>query len=247
MSADNHTGVAIVTGAARGIGAMIARRLVRDGYAVAVNDVSTADEADELVMELIRSGGKAIAVKGDVSNAEHVRRLYETTEHQLGKIDVVVSNAGILKMMPLAETPDDVFAQTFAINVGGTFNMLREAATREQTGGRIITVSSTTLAINLPGYSIYNGTKAAVEAFTRVLAKELRGRRITVNCVAPGPVETALFMSGKTDEQITQFSKMPPLERLGQPEDIANAVAFLAGPDGGWINGQVLRSNGGLA
>jgi 3-oxoacyl-[acyl-carrier protein] reductase len=127
------------------------------------------------------------------------------------------------------------------------FNMLREAATRLNDGGRIINLSSTTLALNLPGYSIYNGTKAAVEAFSRVFAKELRGRRITVNCVAPGPVATDLFLNGKTDEQIAQFSKMPPLERLGQPEDIANAVAFLAGPDGAWVNGQVLRANGGIA
>lgn len=125
--------------------------------------------------------------------------------------------------------------------------MLREAAARMNDGGRIVNLSSTTLALNLPGYAIYNGTKAAVEAFTRVFAKELRGRRITVNCVAPGPVATELFLNGKTDEQIAQFAKMPPLERLGQPDDIAGAVAFLAGPDGAWINGQVLRANGGLA
>jgi 3-oxoacyl-[acyl-carrier protein] reductase len=247
MSTADQRGVAIVTGAARGIGAMIARRLVQDGFAVAVNDIPGADEADALVAELARAGGDAIAVPADVSRADDVRRLYGEAERRLGSVTVVVSNAGMLRMMPLAQTPDDVFAQTFAINVGGTFNMLREAATRVQDGGRIITLSSTTLALNLPGYGVYNGTKAAIEAFTRVLAKELRGRRITVNSVAPGPVATGLFLNGKTDEQIAQFSKMPPLERLGQPEDIANAVAFLAGPDGGWINGQVLRTNGGLA
>jgi 3-oxoacyl-[acyl-carrier protein] reductase len=247
MSTADQRGVAIVTGAARGIGAMIARRLVQDGFAVAVNDIPGADEADALVAELARAGGDAIAVPADVSRADDVRRLYGEAERRLGSVTVVVSNAGMLRMMPLAQTPDDVFAQTFAINVGGTFNMLREAATRVQDGGRIITLSSTTLALNLPGYGVYNGTKAAIEAFTRVLAKELRGRRITVNSVAPGPVATGLFLNGKTDEQIAQFSKMPPLERLGQPEDIANAVAFLAGPDGGWINGQVVRTNGGLA
>jgi 3-oxoacyl-[acyl-carrier protein] reductase len=247
MSTADQRGVAIVTGAARGIGAMIARRLVQDGFAVAVNDIPGADEADALVAELARAGGDAIAVPADVSRADDVRRLYGEAERRLGSVTVVVSNAGMLRMMPLAQTPDDVFAQTFAINVGGTFNMLREAATRVQGGGRIITLSSTTLALNLPGYGVYNGTKAAIEAFTKVLAKELRGRRITVNSVAPGPVATGLFLNGKTDEQIAQFSKMPPLERLGQPEDVANAVAFLAGPDGGWINGQVLRTNGGLA
>lgn len=247
MSAANQSGVAIVTGASRGIGATIARRLVRDGFAVAVNYASSSAEADKLVAELAQAGGKAVAVQGDVSKVEDVRRLFETVEQQLGKIDVVVNNAGILKTVPLAQTTDEVFAQTFAINVGGVFNMLREAATRLNDGGRIINLSSTTLALNLPGYSIYNGTKAAVEAFSRVFAKELRGRLITVNCVAPGPVATDLFLNGKTDEQIAQFSKMPPLERLGQPEDIANAVAFLAGPDGAWVNGQVLRANGGIA
>lgn len=247
MSAANQSGVAIVTGASRGIGATIARRLVRDGYAVAVNYASSSTEADKLVAELTQAGGKAVAVQGDVSKADDVRRLFETVEQQLGKADVVVNNAGILKTVPLAQTSDELFAQTFAINVGGVFNMLREAATRVNDGGRIINLSSTTLALNLPGYSIYNGTKAAVEAFSRVFAKELRGRRITVNCVAPGPVATDLFLNGKTEEQIAQFSKMPPLERLGQPEDISNAVAFLAGPDGAWVNGQVLRANGGIA
>ncbi|MFJ1211693.1 SDR family oxidoreductase [Burkholderia pyrrocinia] len=247
MSAANQSGVAIVTGASRGIGATIARRLVRDGFAVAVNYASSSTEADKLVAELTQAGGKAIAVQGDVSKADDVRRLFETVEQQLGKADVVVNNAGILKTVPLAQTSDELFAQTFAINVGGVFNMLREAATRVNDGGRIINLSSTTLALNLPGYSIYNGTKAAVEAFSRVFAKELRGRRITVNCVAPGPVATDLFLNGKTEEQIAQFSKMPPLERLGQPEDISNAVAFLAGPDGAWVNGQVLRANGGIA
>lgn len=247
MSAAKQSGVAIVTGASRGIGATIARRLVRDGFAVAVNYAASSAEADKLVAELTQAGGKAVAVQADVSKVDDVRRLFETVEQQLGKVDVVVNNAGILKTVPLAQTSDELFAQTFAINVGGVFNVLREAATRLNDGGRIINLSSTTLALNLPGYSIYNGTKAAVEAFSRVFAKELRGRRITVNCVAPGPVATDLFLNGKTEEQIAQFSKMPPLERLGQPEDISNAVAFLAGPDGAWVNGQVLRANGGIA
>lgn len=247
MNADNHSGIALVTGASRGIGATIARRLARDGFGVAVNYASGSDAADALVAELIEDGGDAIAVQGDVSKAGDVRRLFDTVEQTLGKVDVLINNAGILKTVPLADTTDDVFEQTFSINVGGVFNTLREAAARLNDGGRIINLSSTTLALNLPGYAIYNGTKAAVEAFTRVFAKELRGRRITVNCVAPGPVATDLFLSGKTDEQIAQFSKMPPLERLGQPEDIAGAVAFLAGPDGAWVNGQVLRANGGLA
>lgn len=239
--------VALITGASRGIGATIARRLARDGFAVAINYASNAAEADALVAELAQAGASAIAVQADVSRAEQVHAMFATVEEQLGKIDVLVNNAGILKTAPLAQTSDELYAQNFAINTQGVFNTLREAGTRLNDGGRIINLSSTTLALNLPGYAIYNGTKAAVEAFTRVFAKELRGRRITVNAVAPGPVATDLFLNGKTEEQIETFAKMPPLERLGQPEDIAGVVAFLAGKDGAWVNGQVLRANGGVA
>jgi len=239
--------IALVTGASRGIGAAIARRLVDDGFAVAINYASSATQADALVAEFRHSGAAACAVQGDVSKAGDVRRIFDTVEQQLGKIDVLVNNAGILKTVPLAQSSDELFEQSFAINTRGVFNTLREAATRMNEDGRIINLSSTTLALNLPGYAVYNGTKAAVEAFTRVFAKELRGRRITVNAVAPGPVATELFLDGKTEEQIQTFARMPPLERLGQPDDIARAIAFLAGPDGAWVNGQVLRANGGIA
>jgi len=239
--------VAIVTGASRGIGAEIARRLARDGFAVAVNYAASAKEAEALVAELREAGGAAIAVKADVANADDVRRMFGTVEAELGKVDALVNNAGVLKTVPLADTSDALYDQTFDINVRGTFNTLREAATRMNGGGRIVNFSSTTLALNMPGYAIYNATKAAVESFTHVFAKELRGRGITVNAVAPGPVATSLFLDGKTDEQIAAFSKMPPLERLGQPDDIAAVVAFLVGPDADWVNGQVLRANGGIA
>jgi len=239
--------VAIVTGASRGIGAEIAKRLAADGFAIAVNYASSASEAEILVAQIKVDGGHAVAIKADVSSAADVRRLFEETEQQLGKVDVLVNNAGVLKTMPLAETSDELFEQTFAINARGTFNTLREAATRLNEGGRIVNFSSTTLTLNLPGYAIYNATKAAVESFTHVFAKELRGRNITVNAVAPGPVATELFLHGKSEEQIQQFAKMPPLQRLGQPEDIANVVSFLVGPDAGWVNGQILRANGGLA
>src|SRR5471032_1527483 len=247
MNAVKNSQVAIVTGASRGIGAAVARRLANDGFAVVVNYASSSKEADALVAELAAQGTKAIAIKADVSNADEVRALFDATEQQLGKIDVLVNNAGVLKTVPLADTSDALYDQTFGINVRGTFNTLREAAARMNNGGRIVNLSSTTLALNMPGYAIYNGTKAAVESFTHVFAKELRGRSITVNAVAPGPVATDLFLSGKTEEQIQMFTKMPPLERLGQPEDIAHVVAFLAGPDGAWVNGQVLRANGGIA
>ncbi|MGR9577880.1 SDR family oxidoreductase [Pandoraea sputorum] len=238
--------IALITGASRGIGATIARRLARDGFSVAINYASNAAEADALAAELRDAGTAAIAVKADVSKSAEVKAMFDTVEQQLGKIDVLVNNAGILKTAPLAQTSDELYEQNFAINTRGVFNTLREAATRMNEGGHIVNVSSTTLGLNMPGYAIYNGTKAAVESFTRVFAKELRGRRITVNAVAPGPVATELFLNGKTDEQIQTFAKMPPLERLGQPDDIANVVAFLAGPDSGWVNGQVLRANGGV-
>ena len=247
MNTIKNAQVAIVTGASRGIGAAVAQRLAKDGFAVAVNYASSSTEADALVAELTAAGTKAIAVKADVANADDVRRMFETTEQQLGKVDVLVNNAGVLKTLPLADTSDALYDQTFGINVRGTFNTLREAAARMNNGGRIVNFSSTTLALNMPGYAIYNGTKAAVEAFTHVFAKELRGRDITVNAVAPGPIATSLFLDGKTEEQIQTFAKMPPLQRLGQPDDIASVVSFLAGPDAGWVNGQVLRANGGVA
>jgi 3-oxoacyl-[acyl-carrier protein] reductase len=240
--ADNKR-VAIVTGASRGIGVAIARRLAKEGFAVAINYASSAKEAEALAAEL----PSAIAVKADVSNADDVKRMFDTVEEKLGRVDALINNAGVMKTTPIADTSDAVFEQTFGINVRGTFNTLREAAKRMNDGGRIVNFSTTALALNLPGYAIYNATKAAVESFTHVFAKELRGRHITVNAVAPGPVATALFLEGKTDEQIASFSKMPPLERLGQPDDIASVVAFLVGPDAGWVNGQILRANGGLA
>jgi 3-oxoacyl-[acyl-carrier protein] reductase len=247
MTQNTPRKVAIVTGASRGIGAEIARRLAADGFATVVNYASSASEAQALVEQIIADGGQAMAIKADVASADDVRSLFEATEQQLGKVDVLVNNAGIMKTMPIVDTSDELFEQTFAINTRGTFNTLREAGKRLNNGGRIINFSSSALALNIPGYAIYNATKAAVESFTHVFAKELRGRDITVNAVAPGPVATELFLNGKTDEQIKNFANMPPLQRLGQPEDIAQIVSFLAGPESGWINGQILRANGGLA
>ena len=246
-STTSTTKVAIVTGASRGIGAAIAQRLARDGFAVAVNYVAGAAQAEALVAELKAAGATAIAVQADVSRADDVRRMFAITEQQLGKVDVLVNNAGVLKTVPLADTSDALYDKAFDINVRGTFNTLREAAARLNDGGRIVNFSSTALALNMPGYAVYNATKAAVESFTHVFAKELRGRDITVNAVAPGPIATSLFLDGKTEEQIQAFARMSPLQRLGQPEDIAAVVAFLAGPDAGWVNGQILRANGGVA
>ncbi|WP_338521640.1 SDR family oxidoreductase [Pseudomonas batumici] len=239
--------VAIVTGASRGIGAVIARQLAAQGFAVAINYASSATEASALVVELRQAGHPAIAIKADVARSADVARLFEETEQQLGKVDVLVNNAGILKVLPLAQHSDELFEQTFAINTRGTFNTLREAAARMNDGGRIVNFSSSTVALNLPGYAVYIASKAAVESLTQVFAKELRGRRISVNAVAPGPVATELFLHGKSEEQIQTFARMPPLERLGQPQDIADVVSFLVSPAAAWVNGQILRANGGLA
>ncbi|WP_454673678.1 SDR family oxidoreductase [Achromobacter pestifer] len=247
MNTPSQQRVALVTGGSRGIGAAIVRRLARDGFAVGINYASSAAEADALADEIRQAGGRATAVRADVSKAVDVRALFDQVESALGRIDVLVNSAGVLKVQPLADTSDDVYDQTFDINTRGTFNTLRESAARLADGGSIINVSSTTVALNLPGYAVYIASKAAVESLTHVFSKELRGRQITVNAVAPGPVATELFLKGKSPELIEHFAKMPPLERLGQPDDIAGVVSFLAGSDSGWINGQILRANGGVA
>jgi 3-oxoacyl-[acyl-carrier protein] reductase len=244
---NNVNKVAIVTGASRGIGASIAERLASDGFNVVINFAGGEAPAAELAAKIKAAGGQAIIAQADVSDSAAVARMFDSAVAAFGKVDVLVNNAGILKTLPLAETSDEEFDRHFAINTKGTFNTLREAAKRMSDGGRIVNFSSTTLALNMPGYAVYNGTKAAVEAFTHIFAKELRGRNITVNAVAPGPIATELFLNGKSDELIAQFSKMPPLERLGQPDDIARVVSFLVGPDAGWVNGQIIRSNGGVA
>ncbi len=247
MTTPTETKTAIVTGAARGIGVALAKRLAQDGFAVVVNYANSAASADALVEELSTSGHQAMAIKADITNADAVKQMFDHAETRFGGVDVIVNNAGVMTTQPISEMSDAVYDAMMDTNVRGTFNMLREGAKRLRNNGRVINFSTTALHLKLPGYAIYNATKAAVEAMTGVYAKELRGRNITVNAVAPGPVATELFLSGKTDEQIAQFSKMPPIERLGQPDDIAGVVSFLAGPDSGWVNGQTLRANGGLA
>jgi 3-oxoacyl-[acyl-carrier protein] reductase len=248
LNTNTSTQVAIVTGASRGIGAAIATRLARDGFAVVVNYAGGAEEADSVVKAIASLGGRAIAVKADVSEPAAVRVLFDEAVAAFGRIDVLVNNAGIMPpaLPQLADTDDATFDRLFAVNVKGTFNTLREAAGRLEAGGRIVNFSSSVIGLALPGYAVYAATKSAVETFTNIMAKELRGKRITVNAVAPGPTATALFLNGKTPETIERMSKAAPLERLGTPEDIANAVALLASPDGAWINGQTLRANGGL-
>jgi 3-oxoacyl-[acyl-carrier protein] reductase len=244
---NQSTRVALVTGASRGIGAAVARRLAADGYAVAVNYAGNEAAANAAVAAIEQAGGRALAVRADVASAADVKAMFATIEATLGRIDVLVNNAGILPYVTIAETTDEQFERTMAINVTGTFNTMREAASRLNDGGRIVNFSTSVLHMAPPTYGVYAASKGAVEALTRVFAKELRGRGITCNAVAPGPVATELFLNGKSEELIQQIAKSAPLERLGQPEDIARVVSFLAGPDGGWVNGQVLRANGGMA
>jgi 3-oxoacyl-[acyl-carrier protein] reductase len=243
---DESGKVAIVTGASRGIGAAVAERLARDGFTVVVNYAGKAAEAGALVAKIEADGGKAIAAQADVSDAVAVSRMFDAAQAAFGGVDVLVNNAGIMQLATIADTDDAAFDRQIAINLKGSFNTLREAAKRLREGGRIINLSSSVVGLYQPTYAVYAATKAAVEAMTHVMSKELRGRKITVNAVAPGPTATALFLNGKPQQAIDALAKLAPLERLGQPEDIANAIAFLAGPDGGWINGQVLRANGGI-
>jgi 3-oxoacyl-[acyl-carrier protein] reductase len=238
--------VAIVTGASRGIGAAVAQRLSRDGFAVVINYSGDAAPAEALVRKIEAAGGRALAAKADVSNAEAVRGLFDAAEGAFGGVDVLVNNAGIMKLSPIGEVDDATFDRLIAVNLKGTFNALREAARRLRTGGRIVNFSSSVIGLRLETYGLYGATKSAVETLTAILSKELRGRSITVNAIAPGPTATELFLDGKSQELIERMAKMNPLERLGTPQDIANAVAFLAGPDGAWINGQTLRANGGM-
>ena len=245
MSRDDQK-VAIVTGGSRGIGAAICARLASDGFAVVVNYSGDDAAADAIVQSITSAGGTAVAVKADVSNPADVAELFDKTEAALGVPSVVVNSAGIMKLSPIAQCDDATFDQIIAVNLKGTFNILRECAKRLGDGSRVINLSSSVVGLNMPTYGVYAATKAAVETLTAILSKEMRGRSITVNAIAPGPTATDLFLNGKTEEQIAGLAKMNPLERLGQPEDIANAISFLAGPDGTWINGQTIRANGGM-
>lgn len=238
--------VAIVTGASRGIGAAIAKRLASEGHRVIINYAGRVEDAEKLAAEITKTGGIAIPHQADVSDPAAVTRMFASAIAAYGGVDVVVNNAGILKLAKIEESDDALVDSQIAINLKGSINVMREAAKYLRDGGRIINLSTSVIGLKLETYGVYAATKAAVEALTGILAKELRGRNITVNAVAPGPTATDLFLNGKTPELIERMAKMNPLERLGTPEDIAAAVAFLASKDGSWINGQVLRANGGM-
>jgi 3-oxoacyl-[acyl-carrier protein] reductase len=243
-----HTKVAIVTGSSRGIGAAIARRLAADGHAVIVNYAGRAADAQAVVDEIKAAGGRAAAFQADVASAAEVAAMFDQATALFGGVDILVNNAGIIQpgLTMLADTDDALFDRLVAINLKGSFNTMRAAAKKLRQGGRIVNFSSSVKTLALPGYSVYAATKAAVETMTNIFAKELRGRNITVNAIAPGPTATELFLKDKTPQQIEHLAKMPPLERLGEVDDIARVVSFLTGPDAGWVDGQTLKVNGGI-
>lgn len=248
MNPTRFTGrVALVTGASRGIGRAIALRLSRDGFSVVVNYAGNAKLAGETVAEIEAAGGYAFAIQGDVAEPADMARVFDAAQERFGRLDVVVNSAGVMPYVPIASGDVGAFDRVIRTNLRGAFVVLGEAAKRLKEGGRIIALSTSVIAKALPTYGPYIASKAGVEGLVHVLANELRGRSITVNAIAPGPVGTDLFFDGKTPEQIDRIAKLAPLERLGTPEEIASAVAFLAGPEGGWVNAQVVRVNGGFA
>lgn len=238
--------VALVTGSSRGIGAATARRLARDGYAVTVNCEKNRDLAAAVVREIEGDGGRAIWVQADVSDAAAVARLFDVTGREFGGLDVVVSSAGIMRLAPFRDMTDTDFSRMLDVNQKGSFYVLREAARRVRDGGRIIALSSSITMLRSPTYGPYAATKAAQEIFVNVLAKELAGRRISVNAVAPGVVNTPLFTDGKTPQQIAGFVDRTPHKRLGEPTDIADVISALCSADGWWVNGQTIFANGGI-
>ena len=238
--------IAIVTGSSQGIGAAVAERLAADGLAVVINYSSKAEPAEALVKKIEGAGGRAIAVGADVSKPADVAGLFSKAEAAFGGVDVLINNAGVMKLAPVAETSDELWNQTIAINLTGVFNGLREAAKRLRQGGRIVSFSSSVVGLYQPGYASYAATKAGIEAMTHILSKELGKKNITVNVIAPGPVATKLFLDGKSDDDIKPIVERTPLGRLGEPADIARAISFLVSSDAGWVNGQVFRANGGI-
>ncbi|WP_431913017.1 SDR family oxidoreductase [Micromonospora carbonacea] len=238
--------VAIVTGGSQGIGRQIAQRLAADGFAVVVNFATGKVEAEQVVAAIVAAGGDAVAVPADVADELAVAELFDVAERTYGGIDVVVHSAGVASHAPVTELDLAELDRVHRVNVRGTFVVDQQAARRIRPGGALVNISSTTPRLSLPGYAAYAASKAAVDAITLILARELRGRDVTVNAVAPGATATALFLAGKDEQAIAAMAAMSPMGRLGEAADTAEVVAFLAGP-ARWINGQVVYVNGGAA
>jgi len=246
MTENTTNRVALVTGGSGGIGRAVAERLAKDGIAVAVHYAGNRAKADETVAAIIAAGGQAQAVGGDVADENEMAAAFDAVEQEFGGVDVVVNTAGIMLLGPLAEFDLDALDRMHRTNIRGTFVVAQQSARRVRTGGAIINFSTTVTKLAIPGYAAYAASKGAVDALTLILAKEMRGRDVTVNAVAPGPTATPLYFQGKDEATIQAAAKASPLERLGVPDDIAEVVAFLAGP-ARWVNGQIIYTNGGVA
>lgn len=247
MTSEDSRRVAIVTGGSGGIGRAVAQRLAADGMAVVVHYAAGRQSADEVVAAITAAGGTATAAGGDVADEAAMASLFDTAERLYGGVDVVVNTAGIMVLAPVAEFDLAEFDRMHRVNVRGAFVVSQQAARRLRPGGALINFSTSVVRLQQPSYAAYAATKGAVEAMALILARELRGRDVTVNAVAPGPTATPLFLDGKPAEVVERIAGLNPFGRLGTPEDIARSVSFLAGPDGRWINGQVLYANGGAA
>ncbi|CDR16102.1 SDR family oxidoreductase [Streptomyces iranensis] len=238
--------VAIVTGGSRGIGHEAVKRLAADGHAVVIGYAGHREPAEAAAKDITAAGGRAVAVQADVADEQQVAALFDTAESEYGGVDVVVHAAGRMYLAPIAELDLAELDTLHRTNIRGTFVVAQQAARRIRGGGALITFSTSIVGLALPAYGAYSASKGAVEALTLILARELRGRDVTVNTVAPGPTATDLFLDGKDEETIARMAAQPPLERLGTPADIAEVVAFLASPAGHWVNGQRVRANGGI-
>jgi len=243
---NDQTRAAIVTGASRGIGAAIAERLAASGVAVVVNYARGREAAEQVVARIEAAGGRALAAQGDIAAPETPAALFDAVERAFGGADILINNAATMELGAIAATTDTAFARQIEVNVAGVFRTVREAAQRLRDGGRIVNFSSSVVGLYQPGYGVYAASKAAVEAITHVVAKELAPRGITVNAVAPGPTETEMFLGGKSETQLRAIAAMNPFGRFGRPPEIAAVVAFLASPEASWISGQILRVNGGV-
>jgi 3-oxoacyl-[acyl-carrier protein] reductase len=237
---------AIITGSSRGIGRAIAEQLADLGANVVINYVSSPDKAKEVVEGIIQKGGKAIALHADLGKMSDIEALFTNTITEFGKVDILVNNAGLMITKPLAEVTEADFDRQFALNVKGTFFACQQAMKHMENYGRIVNISTSVIGQMFPSYSVYAGTKGAVEQFTRQLAKEFGSKQITINAVAPGPVNTELFQAGKTEQQIEGMKKMNAFGRLGEPEDIADVIEFLVSAKSQWVTGQTIRVNGGF-
>ncbi|MFF5155343.1 SDR family oxidoreductase [Streptomyces sp. NPDC000348] len=238
--------VAVVTGGSRGIGRAVSRKLAEDGLAVVVNYTRDEASAEETVAAITEAGGRAVAVRADVAEEKEVAALFDRAEEEFGGVDVVVNSAGRMVLSPIADLDLAALDAMHRTNIRGTFVVAQQAARRLRAGGSFVAFSTSVVGTQFPAYGAYAASKGAVEAMTLILARELRGRDVTVNTVAPGPTATDMFLTGKTPDQVDRLAKTPPLERLGTPDDIAAVVAFLGSPAGHWVNGQVLRANGGM-